>query len=1701
MQVTEDMTETERKLLEKYKADMVQLEELSEKIREQEEIINSEATADEKTKARNTLKTLDQQRARVNGGLLRAERADGFARIMSQSRTMVRLFLKSDSRQDAAEKVAEELKGINTELDALVEEMDKTNEAEMARMLRSLFDQKALDNAARELKQAFGSRMTLKELQNRIIILQSMMMGGGTNAGQNAMEILEQLTRDLINSGVRSESQTLEILREYIGTIHVTEAQWAELKARGITRAEFRNVVGTVVRVATGVGPDLGSYIANDNYDGSEGHGLQALFEGYENEGDAIVRLYELIKDEKSKIGENMFEGRYGKELLQEAQIEVLDISSRAVTDRASADAFASVLDALTEQGEQYETVRTKANELRQKVKVTAGRAGGVARNSYVRQEALEVAEYYRKLEKQRALTEIKEERQLIRDELSSEFRTQMDEWYAEKERQESNRAMLNNIRRLVGWMVTRIRRETDRKNVPEELKPYIEDAIRIFAEYNDVLRVFKRTEVAEIRKYFDALKKYDTKTEGKLNDLIAEELGDAFKELRVYLEEYGEASTKGHKSKTMIRNQSLKAIDDIVEILWGQISKWNEIYIDGQQAQLSDVAERTVAGLNTKGDYAIRDNVVGRFLAKVVEAARNKNLTPIYFFRLLKGNDVMQTMNDDVVKGQREYGVQLAAAKKKLEGIQAKYNYWAWKNADPLEFTTEQGRRTKDGKHDLSMTVDEAMSIWATWKREQDTTPLFESTHLSNGGIVLKTGKRRVNGKLVQDSTPHKLSEADMSVIDKWLTAEQKAYAEAIVEYMSKDMAEVGNRASMRMYGIRKFKETHYFPMSVQRDQLAQSSNKAAKNPDANRIAGMSSAHRRVERAWKPLAISSFTEVAANHINDMLLYGNFAVPIENFNTILNYNYTKDPSGLNTVYEDASSMTVRALFRQKYGDSLTSYLETYLADLNGGTGVRENSKLMSLYKRSGVLASVSVWLQQPISIIRAWYVQNPKYYLKALSGKTAAPERKEWEQLCKYSGAAVLKGIGGFDMTSTRTMGGYLAGTAEDTYSVAKKAGALVGVNAEGERLAGAKRQADELLGLGALKADQIAWVYMWRATKAEVAEMNPRMDTSSEEFLRLAADRFEEVVNLTQVYDSTLVRSQNMRSKSVFAKMATSFMAEPTLTLNMLLDGYNRKDKKSIVKAAGIFILSQLATAAVKSLWTAGRNDDEEKPWLEKYLAAVGGELGGYGGSLNPLNLIPYARDAMSLLEGYDVERADMALVDQLLNEATKWINGGYEDDPAKGAKNMSFALANMLGVPLKNIWRDVTTGINTWKDMTTDKRDVNVKVLRKEAMSNFLPWVDVSNDAYYTKLYEAMKKGDVKEVEALRVFMGTQGKDEDAVNAGVRSVVGDLYLDKKLTETEAKAFLLENGLVKDDKAAFRAVDGWTEKAEHKGEKDYSYGVYDTMHESIADYDAKAVEAEIKQLTANGWTDKEVRQELRSHVYEEYRKGNVTRSEAERILKQHGGYKAEEVSDPDFWYWTFREQDVKKTDPDEDFSRYDALYDALDKGSDAGVKAAVKELTEHGYTQQEAESKAYSHLFEQYRKGEMTWTQVQTLAKKHAGKGDLDANDWYWEKKKQDWGKANGGSTDGYAKYADYYKAVETGVNIKTVTQEYLTHGIEAQELAANITKQYKEEYIRLYKTNKTAAANLQNRLLNAYTLLGYDRQKKIKDIAKWLE
>ena len=108
------------------------------------------------------------------------------------------------------------------------------------------------------------------------------------------------------------------------------------------------------------------------------------------------------------------------------------------------------------------------------------------------------------------------------------------------------------------------------------------------------------------------------------------------------------------------------------------------------------------------------------------------------------------------------------------------------------------------------------------------------------------------------------------------------------------------------------------------------------------------------------------------------------------------------------------------------------------------------------------------------------------------------------------------------------------------------------------------------------------------------------------------------------------------------------------------------------------------------------------------------------------------------------------------------------------------------------------------------------------------------------------------------------------------------------------------------------------------------------------------------------------------------------------------------------------------------------------------------------------------------------------------------DANDVYWQMEEWDYKKAHPKAE--YGKYDAYDKAVETGNNLTAETNRYLNHGVKKETLSSQITEKFKPQYLALLSKGRTSeAANLKNRLLRAYEVLGYNRASKSKDIDAW--
>ena len=83
----------------------------------------------------------------------------------------------------------------------------------------------------------------------------------------------------------------------------------------------------------------------------------------------------------------------------------------------------------------------------------------------------------------------------------------------------------------------------------------------------------------------------------------------------------------------------------------------------------------------------------------------------------------------------------------------------------------------------------------------------------------------------------------------------------------------------------------------------------------------------------------------------------------------------------------------------------------------------------------------------------------------------------------------------------------------------------------------------------------------------------------------------------------------------------------------------------------------------------------------------------------------------------------------------------------------------------------------------------------------------------------------------------------------------------------------------------------------------------------------------------------------------------------------------------------------------------------------------------------------------------------------------------------------------------ADLMATIDKGDNAaaKKMIDKLLKEGRKKDTISGDITEYFKPKYLEAYK--KGQASNLKAKLLTMYSLLGYDRAKKSKDIDDWLK
>ena len=930
---------------------------------------------------------------------------------------------------------------------------------------------------------------------------------------------------------------------------------------------------------------------------------------------------------------------------------------------------------------------------------------------------------------------------------------------------------MRHKVKKIVNDLNNLLLKPTKERHIPEEMRVAVAEALYIVnmdtvdaetrvAHYNDLIAKANDPDVvASLTETRDRILNQGNKLGeklAKLKDAYAMINASADENLKSMYDDviYSKIESVQKKvGKTPLRNMTLEQLESVYELYKMVFTTVR----DSNKAFAEDLKmTRQALGSNTFAEIKDNNKERDRIKFESIEKFGWKNLKPIQAMKTI-GSSILQQLWNNILYGQEVFAQDYDEAVKFAKEMKEKYGYNEW-NLDKLySFESKSGKVMK-------INLEQMMSIYAYSKRKQ------ADEHIENGGILLNESiiKEQKFGRTVEvkvnDSTAYRLNKTQVNEIIATLEKEfpgAKDFVDEMQKYLSETMGEKGNEVSMKMYGIKLFKEEHYFPLKSSKDFM-ESANAKLKGDVKIKNKGMTKAT--VEHASNPIVLEGFLDVWANHINEMAMYHGLVLPLEDFSRTLNYGFKADDK----VNADAES--VRTALRSAFGESADNYLNELLKAINGGvlhdSSTELADKMVSRFKKAKVMASLSVIVQQPTAIVRAMGIIEPKYFVAQ-----DFHHKQTWEELKKYCPTAIIKETGSFDTNMGRT----IVDMVKEDRKFTEKVG--------------------DTLGKAPAWMDEMGWNMIWRALKKKVAT---EQNLSGEALLKECGKQMTLIINETQVYDSVMSRNELMRSKSTLTKMATAFMGEPSTVANMIYGAALdiKRGKKGIAsKTIAAVISSVVINGLVSSLVYAFRDDDEEKTWLEKYLESATTEVID---GINLLTYIPYIKDAYSLFQGYDVERTDMALIGDVVDALDDFFNvfdpEAYEDTSSgeiakhiyESSVPLLTSICDMFGLPVGNILRDAKSIIVNDNLSMSKTSGEGTGLAIKEGWLNSSPkfvgkFVD---DEKYHKLYLIANNGDTayvkNEVAEMVVDKVESGKTKKEAKQSVKSSFTSVYRDE---------------------------------------------------------------------------------------------------------------------------------------------------------------------------------------------------------------------------------------------------------------------------------------------------------------------------------
>ena len=427
---------------------------------------------------------------------------------------------------------------------------------------------------------------------------------------------------------------------------------------------------------------------------------------------------------------------------------------------------------------------------------------------------------------------------------------------------------------------------------------------------------------------------------------------------------------------------------------------------------------------------------------------------------------------------------------------------------------------------------------------------------HILNGGVLIPNEKYYKRGDLKNAYARGEIvvpSEQEIKDLSRDLDSFENWFLEKSIYYFEEYSKDLINATSLKLEGFARAEVANYYPIRVAENYTQAKSYDIATGMETsgdNLHSGMLMART---KSTLPIYLNSITQDLQRSQSFVSRYAGLAIPLRDFNRMY---FIKVDNGT------ANGKPLRDVITAKWGVNATKYIDKMLKDLTQGRDSETHTILDTVRSKSAqavLTLNPSVSIKQAASYPTAIAELDYKSVMRALVSPESGSfliKKADQELIQKY----------------TPILWARMAGMSTQEIAELSMMQNKNFIDKGIEKL--------PMLTDWIRKVDVATIGRLWYATQYWVDDHYKNVEKGSDEYYRIVADKFEDVVTKTQPNYSVLTRPDILRSNSSLVKAIMMFKTQPMQNFGLLFDATARlnskirqyKDAKGTVREAAAY-------------------------------------------------------------------------------------------------------------------------------------------------------------------------------------------------------------------------------------------------------------------------------------------------------------------------------------------------------------------------------------------------------------------------------------------------------------------------------------------------------------------------------------------------